>query len=382
MLFSYILGQNHIKSYLTSAADRGRNPHAQIFVGPEGSGILSVAIAYAQYIICKNNNGENSAENTCNLQFKNFSHPDLHFIYPVSKNNEGKETINDYYKDWLNFIEKNLYASLLDWLKYIDVEKKQPIIRAEEINELSKKAYLKSYSGGHKVFLIWYADKMNESASNKFLKLLEEPPTDTIFILLTENKNKLLQTINSRCQEIDFLALPEEMIKNGLIEKYHIDENLASKIAHQSEGNFNKAIHLIDDNEDEEQFEQWFVFWVRAAFRAVKQASMIQEMVNWANLISKESRDKQIKFLQYCISFFRQALLFNYQAKELVFIEPLTENFQFDKFAQYIHGSNINDIFKELNDAIFYIGRNANSEIVLTDLSIKLTRLLHKKETA
>ena len=384
MLFQDILGQDHIKKFLITTANAGRIPHAQLFIGPEGSGTLPMAIAYAQYILCVNTNGENNTGNgACNLKFENLSHPDMHFVYPVTATDDvkGEHVVSaNFLEHWRSFVKENPYASLFDWYKKLEIPKKQGIISVKEAAEINKNLALKAYEGGYKVMIIWMADKMNTAAANKLLKLLEEPPEKTVFILITESSDDLLQTIISRCQVVDFLALPEQIITNQLVEKFQVDPNIAKKIAHQSEGNFNKALHLFHKDDNDRMFEEWFINWVRAAFKAKGNASVIADLIAWSTTIAKEGRETQKNFLQFCIQFFRQALLWNYQAKELVYLEPNFENFKLEKFAPFIHGNNISDIFQELEEAIFHIERNGNSNAILTDLSIKLTRLLHKKE--
>lgn len=384
MLFNDILGQDHIKNFLITTANAGRIPHAQLFIGPEGSGTLPMAIAYAQYILCSNVDGENNTgKSACNLKFDNYSHPDMHFVYPITTTDDvkGDNVVSaNFLEHWRSFLKENPYASLFDWYKKLEIPKKQGIISVKESAAINKNLSLKAYEGGYKVMIIWMADKMRTDAANKLLKLLEEPPEKTVFILISESIDDLLQTIISRCQVVDFLALPEQVITDKLISKHQVDANLAKKIAHQSEGNYNKALHLLHKDDDDSIFEEWFINWVRAAFKAKGNASVIADLISWSTTIAKEGRETQKNFLQFCIQFFRQALLLNYQTKDLVYLEPNFENFKLEKFAPFIHGNNIVDIFKELEDAIYHIERNGNSNVILTDLSIKLTRLLHKKE--
>jgi DNA polymerase-3 subunit delta' len=384
MLFKDILGQDHIKNYLITTANAGRIPHAQLFIGPEGSGTLPMAMAYAQYILCNNSNGENTTGNSaCNLKFEHISHPDMHFVYPITSTDEvkGDSVVSTNFLDqWRGFVKENPYGSLFDWYKKLEIPKKQGIISVKESAAINKNLSLKAYEGGYKVMIIWMADKMRTDAANKLLKLLEEPPEKTIFILISESIDDLLQTIISRCQVVDFLALPEQVITDALIATHKVEANLAKKIAHQCEGNYNKALHLLHKDDDDSVFEEWFINWVRAAFKAKGNASVIADLISWSSTISKEGRETQKNFLQFCIQFFRQALLLNYQATDLVYLEPNFENFKLEKFAPFVHGNNIADIFKELEDAMYHIERNGNSNIILTDLSIKLTRLLHKKE--
>ena len=384
MLFKDILGQDHIKNYLITTANAGRIPHAQLFIGPEGSGTLPIAMAYAQYILCNNSDGENTTGNSaCNLKFEHISHPDMHFVYPITSTDEvkGDSVVSTNFLDqWRGFVKENPYGSLFDWYKKLEIPKKQGIISVKESAAINKNLSLKAYEGGYKVMIIWMADKMRTDAANKLLKLLEEPPEKTIFILISESIDDLLQTIISRCQVVDFLALPEQVITDALIATHKVEANLAKKIAHQCEGNYNKALHLLHKDDDDSVFEEWFINWVRAAFKAKGNASVIADLISWSTTIAKEGRETQKNFLQFCIQFFRQALLLNYKATDLVYLEPNFENFKLEKFAPFVHGNNIADIFKELEDAMYHIERNGNSNIILTDLSIKLTRLLHKKE--
>jgi DNA polymerase-3 subunit delta' len=382
MQFSEILGQEHIKSHLTKSANLGRIPHAQLFVGPEGSGTLPMAIAYAQYIICSNQNAENSGSNeACNLKFNKISHPDLHFIYPTVSTEEVKTKPKsiDFITEWRQFLSENLYGSLFDWYQTLGVKNKQGEIRVDDAQEILKSLALKSYEGGYKIMIIWMADKLNTAASNKLLKLLEEPTDKTVFILISENEEDIIQTIRSRCQVLHFNGLPEKTIAEALVSRENIESKTAVKIAHQAQGNYNKALQLLQPDSESVFFEKWFVDWVRAAFRAKGNAAAIQDLIQWSEQIAGLGRETQKKFLHFCIDMFRQALLLNYQTESLVYIEPQVEKFKLENFAPFVNGNNINDIFQELSDAMYHIERNGNAKIILTDLSIKLTRLIHKK---
>ena len=382
MLFEDILGQAYIKKHLTQSVDNGRIPHAQLFVGPEGSGTLPMAIAYAQYILCANTNGENNTGNqTCNLKFTNFSHPDLHFAFPVTTSDKAKSRAvsNNYMEEWRQMLKEQPYGNLFDWYKLLGVDNKQGQIGVDEALEIVKSLSLKSYEGGYKVMLIWMAEKMNITCANKLLKLIEEPPKKTVFILIAEEEEQIIKTIKSRCQLLHFPPLSENEIKQGLIKSYGLDESVAIKIAHQSNGNFNKACDLIYQDSEDVQFEKWFVIWIRTAFRAKGNKSVIHDLISWSDDIAKTGRETQKQFLHFCLNFFRQALLLNYSASELVYLEPKTDSFKLEKFAPFVHNDNILEISEALQDAIYHIERNGNSKIILTDLSIKLTRLLHKK---
>ncbi len=385
MLFSEVLGQTHIKNHLTTSVDAGRIAHAQLFVGPEGSGTLPMALAYAQYLLCSNTNGENTGGNdSCNLKFKNFSHPDLHFAFPVTTSDKvkSKPVSNYYLEEWRQLLEQQPYGNLFDWYKLLGVDNKQGQIGVDEAFEIVKSLSLKSYEGGYKMMLIWMAEKMNTACANKLLKLIEEPPEKTIFILIAEDEEQIINTIRSRCQILHFPPLAEEAISEALVTKYQVEESVAIKIAHQANGNFNKACDLIYQDSEDIQFERWFVLWVRSAFKARGNKSAIHDLISWSEEIAKTGRETQKKFLAFCLNYFRQALLLNYKANELVYLEPKEESFKLEKFAPFVHDNNILEISEELQNAIYHIERNGNSKIILTDLSIRLTRLLHKKSQA
>ncbi len=382
MLFSEVLGQKHIKNHLTKSVDAGRIAHAQLFVGPEGSGTLPMALAYAQYILCANTNSENTGGNeSCNLKFKNVSHPDLHFAFPVTTSDKVKsKPVSSYYlQEWRQLLDQQPYGNLFDWYKLLGVDNKQGQIGVDEALQIVKSLSLKSYEGGHKIMLIWMAEKMNTAAANKLLKLIEEPPEKTIFILIAEDEEQIINTIRSRCQVLHFPPLAEDAIVEALVKNYHIESSVATKIAHQANGNYNKACDLIYQDSEDIQFEKWFILWIRSAFKAKGNKSAIHDLISWSEEIAKTGRETQKKFLSFCLNYFRQALLLNYKANELVYLEPKSESFKLENFAPFVHDSNILDISNELQDAIYHIERNGNSKIILTDLSIKLTRLLHKK---
>jgi DNA polymerase-3 subunit delta' len=379
MLFNNIIGQEHIKNHLKTSADNGRIPHAQLFIGKEGTGTLASAIAYAQYLLCATNDDADS----CNLKCEKLAHPDLHFAFPVATNDKVKKhpVSNLFLDDWRSFVKEQPYGSLFNWFRHIGVENKQGQIGVDEAEQIVKSLQLKSYEGGYKVMIIWHAEKMNTSAANKLLKLIEEPPEKTIFLLVTDDREQIINTILSRCQILDFPVLSESDISEALIANENSFHAEASKIAHQAEGNYNKALHLLHHDSSDIIFENWFILWVRTAFKAKGNAAVIQNLIEWSDTIAKSGRETQKRFLQYCLQFFRQALLHNYNAKELVFLEPEDKGFTLDKFAPFIHSGNIGEIEKEVSEAQYHIERNGNAKIIMLDLSIKLTRLLHSKES-
>ncbi|WP_029034288.1 ATP-binding protein [Salinimicrobium terrae] len=381
MLFSEVLGLPHIKNHLTTTVDNNRIPHAQLFIGSSGSGTLPMAIAYAQYVLCGNTGSENNTGlEACNIKMNKLAHPDLHFAFPVANNDKVKKNAvaSHFSEEWRQFVEQEPYGSLFDWYQKLGIENKQGKIGVDEAHDIVKSLSLKSYEGGYKVMIIWMAEKMNDSCANKLLKLIEEPPQKTLFLLITEEEENIIQTIRSRCQALHFPPLNEAVIAEGLIAREHCDRPKAMTIAHRANGNFNSALHILKHNSGDEQFEEWFISWVRTAFKAKGDKTALAELIAWSEMIAGTGREPQKKFLLYCMDFFRQALMYNYKAKDLVFMEPQTKGFKLDKFAPFITGNNITGITKELEDAVYHIERNGNAKIILTDLSIKLTRLIHK----
>ena len=382
MKFSDIVGQNHLKNHLVNSVQKGRIPHAQLFIGPEGSGTLSTALAYAQYIICNNKGSENEGGSAaCNLKFDHLQHPDLHFVYPVATTDSIKSNpvSDDFLSTWIDFLKETPYGSVNDWYEAIGIQKKQGNISVHEAANILKKLILKPFEGGYKVMIIWMAEKMNTEAANKLLKLLEEPTDKTVFILIAEDEKAILQTILSRCQILHFNALNEQEIVQGLIEKENCDEVDAYSIAKQAQGNYNKALKLRYNITNEYPFDEWFVTWVRAAFRANKNARVVSDLIKWSDEIAVIGREKQKLFLNHCMELFRQALLLNYSTAELVYMEPKVENFKLKNFAPFVNEHNILEIYQEIEDATYHIERNGNAKMIFTDLSIKLTRLIHKK---
>jgi len=381
MLFSNTLGQTHIKNHLLKGIENGRIPHAQLFVGKTGSGILPVALAYAQAILASNHPKGSKAHENCVSKVANLAHPDLHFIFPVNTNQRIKKNpfSNLFLEDWRDFVSKSPFGSLYDWLAFLGIEKKQGNINVDEAKQMLKSLSLKPYEGGHKVMIIWMADRMNTACANKILKLVEEPPQKTILLLLTPYEEKILGTIQSRCQKLHFPLLAEEVISNQLIENKGVESKKAKKISSLCGGDYQQALNLVDNLGDDGVFEHWFVDWVRTAFKAKGNKGSINALISWSEEIAKQGRETQKKFLGYCLETFRQAMLKNYKADSLLFFDAPNTKFSIEKFAPFVHQNNIFEISEALETASYHIERNGNAKIIFTDLSIKLTRLLHAK---
>ena len=375
MLFRDIIGHTFIKKELQRNLTLGRVPHCQLICGPEGSGALPVAIAYARQVIC--NDLDQKAE-FCNLKISELKHPDLHFVYPVANNQDvkSKAISSSFITNWREFLSLNPYGNLFEWYMSIGIENKQGKIGKDEAENLIKKMSLKSYEGGWKAVIIWMAEKMNPSATNKLLKLIEEPPEKTLFIFVAEDELLLMDTLVSRCQIINLNKIPNDLIKKALIDKGFSNE-LANKASLESNGSYNKAFSFAKGKESDSVFEKWFQSWVRSAFKVKKNKEAVLELVDWSKTVSKSGRETQKKFIAYSLEIFRQALLLNYGISELTFYSPSTD-FNFDSFSKFIGGANVEEISLELENAYIQIQSNGNPNMIFTDLSLKLTRLIHK----
>jgi len=384
MDFSDVIGQNHLKAYFRKTLENGRIPHAQLFVGTTGSGMLPMAIAYSRALLCSAYDMDSAEYRSCALKVDKLVHPDLHFVFPVNTTDSVKKhpVSNQFLEEWRAFVMANPYGSLFEWLQQLGIENKQGSINVDEATEIARTLALKSFEGGYKIMIIWMAEKMNTACANKILKIVEEPPQKTMLLLLAENEEALLTTIHSRCQKLYFPLLSEDDISSHLSEYKGVEINLAKRIAHRSAGDYNNALHILGQNADDLEFEKWFVSWVRMAFRAKGNKAAVSELLKWSESLAGQGRETQKKFLSFCIEVFRQAMLKNYTANSLLYFEAEDPSFNLSKFAPFVHQNNVFDILQELEDGIYHIERNGNAKIIFSDLSIRLTRLIHRKELA
>lgn len=371
MLFSEVIGLDHIKNHLVNGIVNNRIPHAQLFVG---QGVLPLVLAYSQALLCSEN------DTNCQTLVSKLTHPDLHFAFPVATTEKIKSnpTSSLFMEEWRTFVSQNPYGNLFEWLQSLGIENKQGIIGVTEAQEIGKKLSLKSFQGGYKVMIIWMAEKMNTEAANKLLKLLEEPPQKTVLILIAVDKSALLDTIVSRCQLLEIPSLSEEQIAQALIQQKNADYPTAREIARQANGNYNTALQVLQTLNESHPFEDWTIKWIRTAFRVKENKTVINELLQWAEEIAGAGRETQKKFLDYCIEFFRQALLINYGADSLTYLKIKHPGFVIEKFAPFVHGNNGIEIINALENASYHIERNGNAKIIFSDLSFKLTRLLHR----
>lgn len=375
MQFKEVVGQKIIKEKLVHTIKENRVSHAQLFLGPEGSGNLALAIAYAQYISCENKQGDDSCGvcPSC-IKYKKLAHPDLHFIFPVSTSKTVKKdpVSDDYIAPWRETIIENPYINQNKWYEVIDVENKQGIISKNESYEILKKLNLKTYESEYKIMIIWLPEKMNAFAANKLLKLIEEPPAKTLFLMVSENSEQILPTILSRTQLIKIPRIDNESMRNALCDRFGLPPEKAGDIVHLANGNYFQAQHLIDSSEEDFfNFEQ-FSYLMRLAYQR-----KVIDVISWVDEISQIGREKQKNFLAYAIRLVRENFMLNINHRDIVYLTQRELEFS-EKFSQFIHQENVHQIYKALNTAHADIEMNAYNKIVFLDLALKIIKLIRK----
>ena len=374
MFFKDVIGQEEAKQRLIREAKEGKIAHSRLFCGPEGIGKLPLAIAFARYLSC-NNPGENDACGVCPscVKFNKLAHPDLHFVFPVIKK-KAKDTVSDdFISEWRELLSHTPYFNLNIWLEEMGAENQQAQIYVKESDEIIRKLSLKSSQGGYKIMIIWLPEKMNVECSNKLLKLLEEPPSQTIFLLISEEPDMLLTTIQSRTQRFTLYGIKEECIMERLQNQYGLQEKDANSIAHQSEGNFLKALESIHLSEENKLFFELFVNLMRLSYQR-----KIREMKQWSETLAAMGREKQKHFLSYCQRLVRENFIYNFQDPSLIFMNEEEQNFS-KRFAPYINEKNVMGIMDELSEAQRHIEQNVNARMVFFDFSLKMIVLLVQK---
>lgn len=378
MLFSDIIGQESVKQRLIDETRTGKVPHALMLCGPEGCGAVSIAIAYSQYLLCQGNKEEGSACGQCRScrMMNKLQHPDLHFAFPIYKKfTSGKPTYcDDFLREWRSMAEQSPYFGMAEWMSASGAENQQLVIYADESDAIAKKLSLKSSQGGYKVMIIWLPEKMHEACANKLLKLLEEPPAQTVFILISEHPELVLQTIRSRTQTIEIPRLSSEEIEKTLIEKMHILPAEAARIARSSEGNMTVALRSISDDSESQLYFDLFVSLMRLSYMR-----KVKEMKQWSEKIAGMGRERQKNFLTYCQRMIRENFIYNFHLQSrLNYMNEREADFAV-KFAPFINEKNVIGIMNELSLAQRDIEQNANAKIVFFDFSLKMIVLIKNR---
>ena len=379
MQFKDVVGQNHIKQKLISMGGSGRVPHAIMFTGPEGNGNLPLALAFAQYIQCENKQTSDSC-GECAACIKNakFIHPDVHFTYPVVPKKSNEPPVSaDYITEWRSALTSNPYMTVNDWLQSIEAENRQGNITVRECHEIIKGMSMKTYESLFKIQIIWLAEFLKE-AGNTLLKVIEEPPANTIFILIVENTEMVLNTILSRTQIIKINAIDDDDIAASLLSKYEMDEGSAMRIARISDGNFNAALSYTSgqENANDRLLHKWLICCFN--LKQKNSSTNVAQLLEWIEEFSKTGRENQKIFLKYALFFLRECVLITHigkssklEGEELKFAEGLSAKLTIDK---------LQSISQILNQLHYYIERNGNPKILLLSSSFKIASVFKGEE--
>ena len=370
MTFSEVIGQQEAQERLKQMAESGHLPHALMFCGPQGSGKMALATAFACYLL---DNGTPSAK----AMLEKLEHPDLHFTYPTIKlpsmGSDHKPISDDFAKEWHELMMQGPYFTMDEWMQAMGGENQQAIITAGESDELVRKLSLKSSQGGYKICVVWLPERMNIECANKLLKLIEEPPQQTVFIMVCEEPDKLLETIRSRVQVIDIRKTSNEDIQKALVERRGIDEEAARRISRLANGNWLKALEELQVGSENELFLDMYILLMRLAYQR-----KIKDMQKWSEQMAGMGREKQKRWLTFFLRMTRENFMYNFQNEELIYMTQKEEDFA-RNFARFVNENNVLPISDLTNLAIRDIGQNANAKIVFFDFALQMIVLLLQK---
>ena len=379
MDFSNVIGQEPAKERLIQMVKEGRLPHALLFCGPEGVGKMALAMGFASYLLTNPDGEDNGSIDTTNAlaMLRKWEHPDLHFSYPTIKrpnmSSDHQPISNDFAQEWHKMIMQGTYFTMNQWMKQMGATTQQAIITGAESDELSRILALKSSQGGYKIAIIWRPERMNLTSANKLLKLLEEPPHKTIFLMVCEEPEKLLETIISRTQRIDVKRIDDDAIEQALITQRGIDNDAAHRITRIANGSWLKALETLDTGNENREFLNMFQMLMRLCYMR-----NVKDLKRWSEVVSAYGREKERRMLTYFQQQVRENFIFNFQRPELNYMTLEEEGFA-RNFARFINEANvieINELFEKANRDI---GQNANAKVVFYDIALKLIVLLLKK---
>ena len=379
MKFKEVIGQEEAQQRLIQMVSEGRVPHAMMFCGPSGCGKMALALAFASYLLCKNSEGTDDSCGTCQqcAMLRSWSHPDLLFTYPVIKPSgssaDHKTISDDYAREWREMLSEGPYFSMDQWLEKMKAGNQQALIYVAESEVLIRKLSMKSSQGGYKVNIIWLPERMREDCANKMLKIIEEPPQQTVFLMVCEEPERLLETIRSRVQRIDIKRIDTQAIEKALVERRAIDEVMAHQIARSSNGDWLKALEELDASNENHQFLDLFILLMRQAYMR-----NVKDLKAWSENVAALGRERQKRMLVYFQHLVRENFMYNFGNPELVYMTTAESNFA-KNFARFINEANvieINDIFAT---AMRDIGQNGNPKMVFYDVALKMIVAIMRK---
>lgn len=373
MQFKDVIGQENIKERLIKSVKNNRVSHAQLFFGGEGVGKLAIAIAYAQYINCENKSETDSCgECKSCKKINKLLHPDVNFVFPIINPSGKKYTSDTYIKEWREHVINTPYFTYNNWISQIDAENKQGIINIHESVSIYKKINFTAYEAEYKVMIIWLAEKMNLHTANKLLKILEEPPPKTVFLLITEDIESIISTIRSRTQPVKIPKINNIDLEQYLLTK-HIDKSIQDIAIKYSNGNLIELNRFIENTEENKELFSLFVSFMRTCYKF-----NITDINNITQILSKLGREKQKRYLNLSIRLLRENFILNIDEDELTILNTDERNFS-SKFSNFIHPGIIEELEAEFDKAHFDIGRNGAALIIFYDLGIKVNKLLRIK---
>jgi DNA polymerase-3 subunit delta' len=373
MQFSEIIGQDDTKQLLLRAVHTNHLAHALLFDGPTGSANLALALALAQYVNCEDRQLNDSCGRCAScVKVQKLVHPDLHMVFPVANLAKGK-TSEAYLSDWRTFLLEQPYRTLPDWLETMGADNKQGNISAEEARNILQKLSLKAYEGAYKIMLIWLPELMNTASANALLKVLEEPPAQTLFLLVTNQPDKLLITILSRTQRVAVRAFTDEEVATHLRQHLNLDETTARRNAYLADGNLAEALRLAKQDTNTAEQHTWFAEWMRTCYR-----QDLINLVKQADQFDGFSKEKQKGLFEYSLRLYRDLFLWQQGAGALLRI-PDDELAFVKNFGKVLSIQHIERIVADLNEAVYHLERNARAKMIMLDMSLTFSRLIKTK---
>ncbi|MBR1498813.1 MAG: DNA polymerase III subunit delta [Bacteroidaceae bacterium] len=372
MNFSDIIGQEQVKGHLMRLLTENKLPHAIMLCGPKGAGKLPLALAFAQTLLCQHPGPDGACGQCSDCHMSTlWTHPDLHFSFPICKAKSSDHPVSDdYLPQWREQISRAPYFDTEDWLEDIKAENQQITIYVQESDNLQRKLALKSSQGGRKVVVVWLPERMMEQTANKLLKLIEEPPVGTHFLLVSQEPDRVLGTIQSRVQRINVPPLPEDVISQALQVFHGLPAENANLLAHIAQGSYTEALKRMLSGSEQQLFFDLFVQLMRHSY-----ARRIKEMHQWSMAVAELGRERQKRMLEYFQQQLRENFIYNFHQPELNYLGREEENFS-TRFAPFINERNVVGIMNELSDAGRDIAQNVSARMVFFDLALKMIVLL------